>query len=143
MINPWIKVLGAKNVLNAFEKRFGEYADNLEAAATAGALVLENAARDKAPYKTGTLKRSLTHETIEKSPDAAYVAVGTNLEYAAVQEFGGTIKSKSGYLVFQTEDGQWHSVPSVSVPARPYLRPALDENRGRIVDEVKRVLKGL
>lgn len=140
----WVNVMGVQSVMKSFEAKDGEYADKLEAAATAGALLLENAAKDNAPYKTGTLKRSIDHETIEKSKDAVFVAVGTNLEYAAIQEFGGTIESKSGgLLVFKTDDGEWHSVPSVTVPAHPYLRPALDEKKEAIVAEVRRVMGGL
>lgn len=59
-------------------------------------LEVRNRAGTKAPYKTGTLRRSLTQKT---HSDAIYehssngktqsVAVGSNLAYARIQELGG------------------------------------------------------
>jgi hypothetical protein len=41
---------------------------------------------------------------------------------------GGTIRAKSGkYLTFQI-GGSWVKVPSVRIPARPYLNPAIMSN---------------
>lgn len=68
------------------------------------------------------------------------VRVGTNLEYAAIHEFGGVIRAKGGgKLTFEVEPGVWRSVRQVTIPARPYLRPALDEHGAaaiRIAGEV-------
>jgi phage gpG-like protein len=48
--------------------------------------------------------------------------------YARIQEMGGTIRAKSGkYLTFQI-GGSWVKVPSVRIPARPYLNPAIMSN---------------
>jgi HK97 gp10 family phage protein len=136
--------MGAESLLKKVEAKSDEYADKLEAAVTSAALLVENDAKDKAPYKTGTLKRSIHHETVEKSAQRVVVAVGTNLEYAAIHEFGGIIEAKNGpYLVFRTGDGEWHSVTSVQMPARPYLRPALDENKDAIVKEIREALRSL
>jgi HK97 gp10 family phage protein len=136
--------MGAASLMKKLEQKTDEYANKLEAAVTSAALIVENDAKDKAPYKTGTLKRSITHETKEKSHERVVVAVGTNLIYAGILEFGGTIESKSGgYLVFKTDDGEWHSVSSVQIPARPYLRPALDQNKAKIVKEIGDALRSL
>lgn len=70
--------------------------------------------------------------------------VGTNLVYAPIQEFGGTIHAKSGgYLVFQTDDGEWHSVRSVNIPARPYMRPGFDESHLAAVAAIGKVFREL
>ena len=37
--------------------------------------------------------------------------------------------------------GQWVTVKSVHIPARPYLRPAVDENTDKILDAVGYELK--
>jgi len=139
----FINLIGAESLMRKLAGKVEEYDGKLEAAVTSAALIVENEARNKAPYKTGTLKRSVDHETVEKSSERVVVAVGTDLEYAAIQEFGGTIESKSGYLVFQTEDGEWHSVSSVQIPAKPYLRPGLDENKDKVIKEIRDALRSL
>lgn len=60
---------------------------------------------------------------------------------ARIREFGGTIRAKSGrYLVFKNKAGEVIRTPSVRIPARPYMRPAVDENKDRIASEVGKVL---
>lgn len=52
---------------------------------------------------------------------------GSNRIYAAIHQFGGTIKPKDApYLQFQV-NGQWVRVDKVEIPARPYLGIS-DEN---------------
>lgn len=59
-------------------------------------LQIRNQAGTKAPYKTGTLRRSLTQKTHadaifehKKKGKEQSVEVGSNLAYARIQEFGG------------------------------------------------------
>ncbi|MCB0072832.1 MAG: HK97 gp10 family phage protein [Caldilineaceae bacterium] len=70
------------------------------------------------------------------------VVVGVfNLVYAAIHEFGGVIRAKGGgYLRFRTKDGQWHTVKEVTIPARPYVRPAFYENVDEALGEFGRLL---
>ena len=50
------------------------------------------------------------------------VEVGTNKIYAAIHQFGGTIRPKSGeFLVFRGADGETVFAREVTIPARPYL----------------------
>jgi phage gpG-like protein len=64
--------------------------------------------------------------------------------YARIQELGGVIKATNApALVFQTEDGNWHRVKAVTIPPRPYLRPAADEGKEDIVAAVSNELKQL
>ena len=143
MSAPWMALHGAESLMKKLAAKKLLYESRLEAATTAAALIVENAAKNNAPYVTGTLKRSIDHQTKEKSVEKVVVVVGTNVEYAAIQEFGGTITAKNApNLVFQTADGEWHSVPSVEIPAQPYLRPALDENREKVKDKIREVLVG-
>lgn len=63
---------------------------------------------------------------------------------ARIQELGGVIKATNApALVFQTDDGQWHHVKAVTIPARPYLRPAADEGKADIVEAISNQLKEL
>lgn len=71
--------------------------------------------------KTGTLAKSITYRlTSDKS-----VEVGTNVTYAAIHEFGGTIVPvNASALHFKIAD-QWITTKKVTMPARPYLYPAI------------------
>ncbi len=53
--------------------------------------------------------------------------VYTNMEYAIYQEFGFTVKSKTG--------GTW-------VPAQPFLRPALILQQDELLKDLKRYING-
>lgn len=64
----------------------------------------------------GGLMASITFET---SSDA--VQVGTNKVYAAIHQFGGTIKPKSGDALVFRIGGQLVFARSVTIPARPFL----------------------
>lgn len=108
----------------------------LENAVTAGALLILEAAVKKTPYKTGNLRRSehvggrlvdskkanpnvFTDTTgtdvggNEHSRTRAKVLVGTNVEYAKPVEYG-----------------------TGRMPARPYLRPAFDEQKEAAAREI-------
>lgn len=124
--------------------------DVLEQALHAGAQEIRNAAQDKAPYLTGTLRRSIHSETTEKSGTRVVVQVGTDLEYAAMQEFGGEIVPKNAKrLVFEV-DGKKVFAKKVTIPAHPYLRPAFDEQKSEsvrqfrlaVADQVRQVASG-
>lgn len=132
----------------------------LSNAAMAGALLVQNAAKEYSPKKTRNLSRSIHSEIVKTEERYAEVAVGTDLEYAAMQEFGGTIVPKNvsylaipltaaaeacvsprgfsgplrpvffgmeGMLVDAAGEAQYALKKSVTIPAHPYLRPALDE----------------
>jgi phage gpG-like protein len=77
---------------------------------------------DQGLRKTGNLINSIQKRESEVSDTSASVDVGTNVIYAAIHEFGGIIKAKvAKYLCFMTDDGQWHKVKSVTMPARPFM----------------------
>lgn len=66
---------------------------------------------------TGRLQRSITWQA-----DATRVVIGTNLLYARLQQFGGTIKPNKGkYLVFPAGKGKMAFARSVTIPARPFI----------------------
>lgn len=97
--------------------------------------------------RTGRLWRSIHSETFRRMGRVVGI-VGTNVKYAAIHEFGGTIRPKSagGMLVWRGEDGLIFA-KEVKIPRRPYLsrafaarkevvsrlimRAVLDEVRGR------------
>ena len=121
-------------------------------------------------WKTRHLSRSLHQEVVEQSSTHAKIEVGTDLEYAVIHELGGVITPKrarylaipvngatgspldrddlhpvltgSGDLVLVDEIGvQFVLKKSVMIPAQPFMRPALDDNVDKIVEEVSAVLR--
>lgn len=116
----------------------GNMIDN---ALKAAALLAMNAAKQKAPYITSNLKRSIhiggdegleqptTGTDIGRPRERHVVAVGTNVPYARRVEFGFAGTDKLGRTYHQ--------------PAKPYLRPALDENVGAMKREFAAALKDL
>lgn len=118
----------------------------------AGQLVAQRATR-KAPIQTGRLKRSLkAGRPYSRSGGTRAIDVGTNVIYAAVQEFGHTFPamiitprlkqalafewpnapahlkpSKSGKFVFKSV-----TRPKITIPAQPYLRPAIKMSKDDI-----------
>ena len=120
-------LFGVPETIAALKAKTVAYQNKLETAVTSGALIVENAASDKAPYLSGTLKRSIDHATVEKSMKVVAVAVGTDVDYARIHEFGG-------------KTGRGHAV---TIKARPYLRPALEENRDKVKREIVGALREL
>ena len=73
------------------------------------------------------------------------VVVGTNVIYAPLMHFGGTIKPKNGkYLTFKTPTGGWVRVKSVTIKPRPYLGMSVDDSQEilfAIEEYLEKVLK--
>lgn len=102
---------------------------NLEAAVLAGLQPINNATQEKAPYRTGTLRRSYHTEILQSSPKRVEGGCGTNLNYARRVELGYNDTDALGRTYHQ--------------PAKPHLRPAFDENRGKAVAEMGESLKDI
>lgn len=120
-------------------------------------------AKLKVPIDTRRLKRSLTQgRPYSRTGGRRAIDVGTNVAYAAIQEFGGRTKphiitprvkqalafnwpnapanlepSKSGKYVFK-----WVNHPGSIIKAQPYLRPAINESKGDAVKIIVRSVIG-
>ena len=67
--------------------------------------------------ETARLRKSIDYAA---TPDK--VMVGSNVTYARIHQFGGTIKPKKGkFLKFNGKDGNPVFVKEVNMPARPYI----------------------
>lgn len=84
--------------------------NRLESAMQTAVSIVEADAKDRAPYEYGTLESSIASEVKADVKNAVKGYVGSNIEYAPFQEFG---TSKMG--------------------AQPYLQPAIEANRSRIL----------
>ena len=116
--------------------------ENLTDAVNKACLVVEGAARAKAPKKTGDLKRSIESEvTVEGSNVIGYV--GTPLEYAPYIEYGTGLFAENGGRTnvpwrYQDDEGEWHTTSGMK--PQPFLRPALKENEDKIMDIIKEAI---
>jgi len=71
--------------------------------------------------KTLTDKAQLRGSIVSQS-DASSAEVGTNVIYAAIHQFGGTIKAKNvPQLAFRLASGAFVKTSQVNIPARPFL----------------------
>ncbi|MBD8554910.1 phage virion morphogenesis protein [Rhizobium sp. CFBP 8762] len=66
-------------------------------------------------------------DSINRQAGNDYVRVGTNVVYAAIHQFGGTIKPKTGTHLHFRIGGQSVMVKSVTLPARPFLGISTDD----------------
>jgi HK97 gp10 family phage protein len=160
-----VSVSGSQEIMRKLARMGAEVQGQaLQRALAAGALVVQNDAKVRAPFRTGTLRRSIHIGGFEDlAPDyqatpgraggvpgpegtGAQVAVyvGTDLEYAAQREFGGTITARNARaLRFKLPDGTWRTARSVTQEGTPYLRPAMDTNGPAVTREVGAALMQL
>lgn len=131
-----IKIEGIEEL---FEKLDGMVdTQKLQMAMGKACAVVERSAKQKAPKGTGELRRSITSK-IENNGAEVVGVVFTPLEYAPYIEFGTGLFAESGGRKdvpwhYKDDEGQWHSTSGQK--PRPYMRPALNENR----EQIKRIL---
>lgn len=93
---------------------------------------------------TGRLKNSITYRPASGVGGTAQLVIGTNLLYARIHQFGGTIRAKSAralkFLVSTPTGLQFVQKRAVKIPARPYLviRP---EDPKRLTQAIEDFLK--
>lgn len=74
--------------------------------------------------------------------DNDYAIVGTNLPYAALHHFGGTVKAKRAkYLKFKVGD-KWVQKKQVAIPARPFMQLTEADER-EIIDDIQAYFRKL
>ena len=108
----------------------------LERALGRACAVVERSAKQKAPKGNGTLRNSITSR-VENNEGIVF----TNLEYAPYVEFGTGLFAEGGNgrkevpWHYQDDKGEWHTTSGMR--PHPYMRPALLENRQKIVEILK------
>ena len=76
--------------------------------------------------RTGALERGIKLGPLELGGQMRQSLL-TTVIYGRIHELGGTITAKKGpYMTFPI-NGRWVRVRSVTIPARPYLAPAMEE----------------
>ena len=98
--------------------------------------LVERSAKQKAPKGNGELRRSITSK-VEGLQGVIY----TPLEYAPYVEYGTGLFAEDGGRqdvpwCYRDDKGEWHTTSGMQ--PHPYMRPALLENRDKII----KILKG-
>lgn len=133
-----IEFRGLEEVLGELE----QIADTnkLDNALKMSCYVVERSAKQNAPKgKTGELARS-----IKSKVEGLEGIVYTNLEYAPYIEYGTGLFAENGgrtdvpWKYQDEETGDWYSTYGMN--PNPYMRPALNENRERILKFIKESL---
>lgn len=128
-----IKFEGLNEVINSLDNitnSKGIY----QALGKACALV-EKSAKQKAPKDNGELRRSISSKV-----EGLEGIVFTPLEYAPYVEYGTGLFAEEGGRMdvpwnYQDDEGVWHSTSGQK--PQPFMRPALDENRTRIIQIIQ------
>lgn len=159
------KVRGVRELSKKLKDMGVDVGKKAERAAVAGGLVLQNGMKTRAPKRTRTLARSVHiggHENEapdfsesadqrgprrvpqpERSKGRIKIYIGTDLVYAAIQEFGGEITPRRApFLRFQV-DGEWVMARRVRIPAQPYVRPTFEADGPEAQREVGAALRDL
>lgn len=101
----------------------------VKAAVQASCKLVETAAKAMAPVDTGALRDSIRSEVSDEGKTVVGY-VGSDLEYAPFVEFGtGIAGAGSAGAGPGPYNMNWHGMV-----AQPYLRPALDESRGPVME---------
>lgn len=104
-------------------------------------IAYEKRAPDGTPWKkNGAGTSTLMQEghlltDIHHQVEGDSVAIGSNLIYAAIHQFGGTIRPKKGAALVFTMGNATVFARSVTIPARPYLGLSA-ENEAEMTDAV-------
>ena len=101
--------------------------------------LVEGEAKKAAPKDTGALRRSITSK-VENTGSEIQGVVFTPLEYAVYCEYGTGLFAEEGGRTdvpwnYQDDKGEWHSTSGMR--PQPFMRPALDENREKIIQMIK------
>ena len=86
-------------------------------------------------HQTGGLSNSISVEA-KAVGKGAEATIAPHKVYARIQELGGTIRPKSAArLAWRDPDsGKWCTAKQVTLPPRPYLRPAVEDHMTEIRD---------
>lgn len=120
----------------------------LQQAAKAGAKVIQTYARLNAStgrpglnVGAGTLRESIITDECQSTKTHAEENIGPTVVYGRIHELGGTITPNKAKALHFVIDGQHITSKAVVIPARPYLRPAVDEHENEIVSAISTILE--
>lgn len=108
-----------------------------------GAVIQFNAqlnARDVfSDNQRGQLRNSIRVES-NTTATGAEAEIGPHVIYGRIQEYGGTIRPVHAQFLHWVIDGKDVFAKKVTIPARPYLRPAAEDHITQITDVMRRTI---
>lgn len=136
-----IEIEGIDEVLKRLKKLSNT--ENIEKAMGKACAVVEAAAKQNAPKDTGALRSSITSK-VEVEGKEVIGTVFTPLEYAPYIEYGTGLFAESGGRKdvpwnYQDDKGEWHSTSGQK--PQPFMRPAIEDNRKKIIEILKEGVK--
>jgi HK97 gp10 family phage protein len=125
--------------------------EELEHALMQGGFVIEAAAKENVTEQdlidTGNLRDGITTEAVTHE----LVEVGPQAEYGAIHEFGGEVHPRVtskmrgwAFAMFRETGNDMYlgialtkkETLNITIPARPYMRPAMDENETLVLEKI-------
>lgn len=123
-----IQILGIEKLMAGFNAAPGTLATETRTAMEASCLLVESAARSKAPKKTGRLAGSITHR-ISGGGANLLGEIGPSVQYGLYVETGTRPHwMPPGILPFPV----MRAIAQRGTRAQPYMRPAFEQSVGRI-----------
>ena len=131
-----IEIRGLEGVLSTFDKISA--GEGIKQGLEQSCMLVERTAKQKAPKVDGNLRRSITSK-VEGMEGVVY----TPLFYAPYVEYGtGLFATGTGggrkdvpWVYYDEKHNQF--VRTSGQTPQPYMRPALDENRDKIIDLIR------
>ena len=136
-----IEIEGIGKILKRLEKLSNT--ENIEKAMGKVCAVVEAAAKQNAPKDTGALRNSITSK-VENRNGHVEGTIFTPLEYAPYVEYGTGLFAESGGRKdvpwnYQDDKGEWHSTSGQK--PQPFMRPAVEDNRNKIIEILREGIK--
>lgn len=101
------------------------------AATVAGAVVIRKAAQQKVPVDTGNLKKNIIVKRLPKGETPM------TSEHIVTVRQGKLTEKQKGSGIQDAFYGRFVEYGTAKMPARPYMRPAYDENKEKAVEAIK------
>lgn len=132
------EIKGLDKVLDGLDNAIG--VEKIEKNMQKACAIVERAAKEKAIKGRGDLRRSITSK-VETEGETVIGKVYTPLEYAPYVEYGTGLYAEGGNgrqdvpWSYQDIEGEWHT--TCGREPTPFLRPALEENRFKVIEKLR------
>lgn len=131
------EIKGIDKVLEGLDKAIG--IEKIERNMAKACAIVERAAKEKAPKGNGDLRRSISSK-VETEGENVVGKVFSPLDYAPYVEYGTGLFAEEGGRTdvpwtYQDIKGNWHTTEGMH--PIPYLRPALEENRFKVIEALR------